>query len=203
MHGTTVRPARWPSLRLPPAQICDTSEGANEEHNVLGELRRAGAVFDPGASGTLVYRPAVGVEQPLKDGHAHRWRVVQVALRHELGARSGAHQAQLAQGSGDRIGHDHAAAMPVDVTEAIVVFVLPAQLNGGQRVLERLGELWVLRGEGRCGRSRDASVAQQQSERIRIERNILALELHRLCYRQLEAALMVPAEVPDHLLRLE
>ena len=83
------------------------------------------------------------------------------------------------QDHGDRVRDDHPTALPVHIAERVVVFALAAELDPVEGILQCDRELRVGGRERRGGLGRQAAVAEQQSERIRVERNIRRLVTHR------------------------
>ena len=164
-----ARPGRRPAAARVRA-VGDATQRADEEDDVVAQLVRARRVLDPAGPAALRHRPAVGVEQALEQGEAHVGGVEQVLVRDELGRRPGARQPELAQRHGDRVRDDARPRARRRVAEDVVVAGLVLQLDVRQRGLQRRGELRVGRREAGRGRAGDAAVAEQQAERVRIQR---------------------------------
>src|SRR5262249_18715400 len=121
--------------------------------------------------------------------------VVKVDAGDELRVRVGPRQSQLPKGCRNGLGDNHAAGVTVHLTEH--VDAEQRRLRRGRQLVVPCRKAWSrLRGE--------PPVAEQQAERVRVERTLLWLELGGGCkQRQLVAVLMGSSKTPDHVSRRE
>src|SRR5262249_15128642 len=140
-------------------------------------------------------RPAVTVQEALQERDSDVRGVVKVDAGDELRVRVGPRQSQLPKGCRNGLGDDHAAGVTVHLTEH--VDAEQRRLRRGRQLVVPCRKAWSrLRGE--------TPVAEQQAERVRVERNLLWLELGGGCkQRQLVALLMGSSKTPDHVSRRE
>ena len=101
LYGTSVCKAGAPTLGRSETPVGNAAERAHQERDIVAKLRRGGRVLDAAGPGVLRHWSTVGVEEALQHGEADLDAVLQVELRHELGARPCSHQSELSQHGSD------------------------------------------------------------------------------------------------------
>ena len=199
VHVAASHLSRPPSVRGARPLVANTPERANQEGDVIAQARRAGRVLDTARPRGLAHRSAVAVEQPLEHAQPDLRRVPQVDLGDELGRRSGPGQPEFAQHNRHRVRDDHTATHPVVVSQHVVHGRLPLEGDAVEPLLQRICKLRIRRRERWRRARREAPVAEQQAQRIRVERDVSRRKLDRRAeHRELEPMLMAMAQPSDH-----
>src|SRR5260221_6652536 len=173
-----VHPAGRSPRSLPASRICDAAERTNEEGDVIMETLGAGCVLDPTRSAPPPDLTTVAIEEALEDRHPNSYLIVQVRIRHELRGGPRASESKFAQGRGDGVGDDYAAAMAGSVMKMEV-------------------------DTAACRRAGRAAVAEQETKRIGVQWHIAIWELDGGAEQwQLESVPIGGSEPTDHLPRL-
>ena len=131
VDGRALGPARASAFGGPSAAVGDAAEGADQEHDVVVQLRRARRVLDAAAPPGLRHRSAVAVEQALQHGDPDLGCVEQVLERHELRRGAGAARARSSRSTVvTGLATVRAAAGPA---KHVVDLALPDQLDPVER----------------------------------------------------------------------
>ncbi len=203
VNGTLFGETRGSPQRGADAGVRDPAERPDQEDHVVAQPWRHGRVLYAAGSAALGDRTAVGIEQALQDGQPGLRRVVQVKLGHELGRRARAVQPELARHPGHRVlqgGNGSPRGRGRPLTQQVVRPPPWPDLDAGQQPLKLPGELYVAGGEARRGRAGQAAVAEQQPQRVRVDRHPPVRETHgRAVQGELVPVVVVGPQVAQHL----